>query len=265
MIADSGGSLWGAMRDESVEALASIDTHHWYFRARNDLISDAIDQLGMSVPRTRTVLDVGCGPGGTTMLLAAVGQVTAIDPSPAAAPFVARRIPSARFLLGGVDDLDALVGEEEFDLVCCFGALNQRSVSQPDRAVAALARRVAPGGGLMLAEPADERLRRQMDAESETAVRFDLRDLCNSVRSTQLEVVTARYVHGWAWPVARLLAWNDQRRPKSPQERPAEMSTEAFARTAYLLSRVERRLAHRLEPPCGTGCWVVAQRPGAPG
>lgn len=253
------------MRDESVEALGSIDTHHWFFRARNDLIDDAVDLLGMNAPGTRSVLDVGCGPGGTTMRLASIGDVTAIDPSPAAAPFVTRRIPSARFLQGGIDDLDDLLGEEEFDLVSCFGVLNQRSVADPDRAMAALARRVAPGGGLLIGEPADERLRRQIDAESETAVRFDLKELCDSVQSAHLDLIAARYVHGWAWPVARVLAWNDRRRPKSPEELPTEMSTEALARTAYLLTRVERRVARHLTPPRGTGCWVVARRPGSPG
>lgn len=253
------------MRDEAVEALGSIDTHHWLYRARNDRIDDAATLLGLDRPAARTVLDVGCGPGGTTMRLASIGQVTAIDPSAAAAPFLARRIPSARFLQGGIDDLDALLGEAEFDLVSCFGALNQRSVSDPDRAMASLARRVAPAGGLLIEEPADERLRRQMDAVSDSVVRFDLADLCDSVRSAGLDVVAARYLHGWAWPVARVLAWDDRRRPKPPDEHPTEMATDAFARTAYLLTRLERRVARHISPPIGTGCWVVARRPGPDG
>lgn len=249
------------MLSDQIEGLASIDTWHWFFRARRLLIDDALHRLGIERDGRHAVLDVGCGPGGTTATLAAVGPVTAIDPSPVAGRYLSERVPDATFHLGGLDDLDELLGGRTFDLVCCFGALNQASVPDPSAAVGRLAATVAPGGGLLIDEPADERLRRQIDLSGSSVRRFELEDLTESVRSSGLHVVDARYVHGWAWPIARLLAWQSRRRPKPADHPPTELANRSLDRAAYQFARLEHAAARRgVRPPRGTGCWVVARR-----
>lgn len=262
-VADRGDEA--SLREESTVALASIDMSFWWYRARGDRIDEALDQLEMHRNGQRSVLDVGCGPGGSTLRLTSIGPVTAIDPSPAAARFLQERIPTARFILGGIADLDDLIADERFDLVSCFGALNQESVPDPAVALRGVADRVAPGGALLIDEPADARLRRQMDIEGRSARRFDLSYLVDEVQSAGFEIVTARYIHGWAWPVARVLAWRDRRRPLDPERPPSELTTDTLARTAYFLASVEAALARRgIAPRAGTGCWIVARRPTDP-
>jgi SAM-dependent methyltransferase len=249
------------MLNDQIEGLASIDTWHWFFRARRLLIDEALLHLGVERDGRHTVLDVGCGPGGTTATFEAVGPITAIDPSPIAGRYLAERVPGATFHLGGLADLDDLLGDRTFDLVCCFGALNQASVPDPAAAIGRLATKVAPGGGLLIDEPADERLRRQMDLSGSSVRRFELGALTEAVRSTGLVVRDARYVHGWAWPVARLLAWQSRRRPKPADHPPTELANRSLDRTAYRLAQLECAAARRgVRPPRGTGCWVVAQR-----
>ncbi|MBM3662405.1 MAG: class I SAM-dependent methyltransferase [Actinobacteria bacterium] len=250
------------MLGDQIEGLASIDTWHWFFRVRRLLIDDALVRLGIDRDGRHTVLDVGCGPGGTTATLASVGPVTAIDPSPIAGRYLMERMPEADFHLGGLDDLDHLLDERTFDLVCCFGALNQASVPNPAAAIGRLAARVAPGGGLLIDEPADDRLRRQMDRAGSSVRRFELGDLGEFARSSGLIVLDAHYVHGWAWPIARMLAWHSQLRPKPADHPPSELMNRSLDRTAYRIARLEHAAGRRgIRSPRGTGCWVVAQRP----
>lgn len=266
VVGPPGAGARSAAMEANTRALAAIDEHHWMYRNRRAMIDEALATLALDPASTPHVLDVGCGPGGTTKHLAQVGPVTAIDPSPAAASFVLERIPTARFLLGAIDDLDELLGDARFGLVACFGALNHLSVADPRSAVRSLADRVAPGGGLLLEEPADQRLHRHMDVVSDTVRRFDLEDLRAATTDAGLQLVQSRYVHAWAWPVAWALARRERHRPPAPDRPPAELAIDSFARTATLLDRAERRLARtRLRLPVGTGCWVVARRPAVEG
>jgi 2-polyprenyl-6-hydroxyphenyl methylase/3-demethylubiquinone-9 3-methyltransferase len=99
----------------------------------------------------RTALDVGCGAGLLAEPLARLGaQVTAIDA-------VAELIEVARGHAAGqglaIDYRAAAVEEIDgrFDLVTCLEVIEH--VADPQAFVAALARRLAPGGLLILSTP----------------------------------------------------------------------------------------------------------------
>ena len=208
-----------------------------------------------------TMLDVGCGPGGTTTELSSYGHITAIDPSTASQRWVTQRLPDARFLLGGVDQLDDLLGDETFDVVSAFNSLYHRSITDPRHAVESLARQVANGGLLMLEEPADQRLFRQQDRVSHTGRRFDITDLVEPCEAAGLRVVSRRFLHSWAWPAARMIAWRDQRRPPAGDAVASEMASPLLDAVAARLERLEGAAVRRgYSPGRGTGCWVVATR-----
>ena len=102
-----------------------------------------------------SVLDVGCGQGTQSLhLLAAGHRVTAIDRS---SELLARFRADAEsigvspeLLEGSVGDLDGLIGDRRFDLVCAHGLLMYFDGDEKAALVAALAARVAPGGRLSI-------------------------------------------------------------------------------------------------------------------
>jgi SAM-dependent methyltransferase len=106
------------------------------------------------VPVGARILDVGCGVGWTSLLLAEAGfEVVGVDLVAAnvnAARERALRWRSpARFIEG---DMDALsLDEPAFDVALVFDALHH-SARQRD-ALAAIARHLKPGGVLLLGEP----------------------------------------------------------------------------------------------------------------
>ncbi|GAA1964372.1 methyltransferase domain-containing protein [Nocardioides panacihumi] len=107
------------------------------------------EQLREHAAEVGTVLDVGCGQGTQAIALARRGhRVTGVDPS---TDLLAQMGEQARVegctveaLQGRLEDLDAVVDDRTFDLVCAHGLL----MYLPDApvALAALVARTRPGG-----------------------------------------------------------------------------------------------------------------------
>lgn len=99
----------------------------------------------------RTALDVGCGAGLLTEPLARLGaHVTGIDAAPelidAACEHAARQRLEIDYRAVAVEDVDS-----QFDLVTCLEVIEH--VADPHAFVAALAKRLAPGGLMILSTP----------------------------------------------------------------------------------------------------------------
>ncbi len=108
-------------------------------------------QLDHHIPSGATMLDVGCGQGTQAIRLMHRGcTATGVEPSPELLAMFGADAEEAslepELLLGGIEQLDELVGTRTFDAVCSHGLL----MYLPDtaRAIDTLARRVA-GGGLL--------------------------------------------------------------------------------------------------------------------
>jgi SAM-dependent methyltransferase len=108
---------------------------------------------GLAAPFTDTVgvmagddaLDVGCGPGALTAILAerlGADRVAACDPSPPFVAACAERLPTVDVRHGRAEDLP--FDADSFDHA--LAQLVLHFVSEPDRAVAEMRRVVRPGG-----------------------------------------------------------------------------------------------------------------------
>jgi len=124
------------------------DSHNWVKWAT---IAEILHRL--RVPAGSTVLDVGCGPGWTSLFLAEAGFVpTGIDIAPTfveQARSWARRWNSAASF--EVCDMDSFSFPQQFDAAIVFDALHH-STRQRD-VVSSIARSVRTGGWVVFGEP----------------------------------------------------------------------------------------------------------------
>lgn len=116
---------------------------------RQEMVSRQLDRH-LPDPPLR-VLDVGAGQGTQALRLAATGHVvTAVEPDErmraAFATYAAGLAESGSVTLldGEVDTLDAMLDDDEFDVVLCHGVLMY--LADSGAAIERLARRVAAGG-----------------------------------------------------------------------------------------------------------------------
>jgi 2-polyprenyl-3-methyl-5-hydroxy-6-metoxy-1,4-benzoquinol methylase len=107
----------------------------------------------LRIPRGSTILDIGCGSGWTSLFLAEAGyEVIGYELVPANVELARRRAErwgsSAQF---EVADMEALPQGEPADAVLLFQALHH--TAGQEAALRSIARRLRPGGWLMLSEP----------------------------------------------------------------------------------------------------------------
>ncbi len=112
---------------------------------QRDAALDALGRLGK--PRLR-ILEAGCGVGWLANELLPLGEVTALDLSPAAIAEGHRRYPGVRFACG---DFTELALDGPFDVVLMADSLS--NMSDPQGAIARAAALLAPGGNLLLLTP----------------------------------------------------------------------------------------------------------------
>jgi trans-aconitate 2-methyltransferase len=136
---------------------------------------DLVARIGIT--QARRVIDLGCGPGNSTAVLAGRwpdAELTGLDSSPEMLAAAGRDYPAMRWIHGEIAAWANAEGPE-FDLVFSNAALQW--VDNHQLVFPALLRRVASGGVLAIQVPAasntpGQRIIREMGASSEWRARF---------------------------------------------------------------------------------------------
>lgn len=120
-------------------------------RNHQDVMRDAVPLSGASV------LDIGCGNGRITRLIAACGaHVTGIDPgkSQIEKALSEPRIGDERYVMGSAENLP--VADQSADIVFFFNSLHHVPEAAMDAALDEAKRALKPQGWLFIAEPLAE-------------------------------------------------------------------------------------------------------------
>jgi SAM-dependent methyltransferase len=209
-------------------------------------------------------LDAACGTGGTSPIPGGCSAATR--------PL--RRRPRARgaalcrargiecVARASLDELPYAQGS--FDLVTCFEALYHEGVRDFRAAVAGFARVLAPGGWLLLREPAFELLRGSHDAAVHGARRFRKAQLADAARAAGLEVARCSYQNVVTFAPALVIRSLQRKKHAAPRPE-ADFDKGGGGAVGGLLSAwlaLEGRLLRFASLPFGSSALCLARRPG---
>lgn len=143
---DAGGTI---ERARAYEVMAAV-----WFAGRRRRVFTRLAALA-DARSGDTVLDVGCGTGYLTSLLAArvgpEGRATGLDPSGPMLDYARRRAPgNCSYVLGEAQDLP--FGDMAFDRVVSSLAVHHIPVDARDAAMREMFRVLRPGGRLLIAD-----------------------------------------------------------------------------------------------------------------
>jgi SAM-dependent methyltransferase len=231
------------------------ETIWWYVALHARTLAAGRRWLGSARPVR--ILDAGCGTGGMAARLAGLGEVTALDYSPVALSFAARRgLP--RLGCASVERLP--FRSDTFDLVASLDVLCHGAVGSEATAMAELARVLRPGGHLLLNLPAYPALMSAHDHLVFNTRRF----LPSQVRRFLLDA-GLRPVEFTCWntllfPAAALVRLRHRRRTTGVSDvtAPSPWMNRLFTR----LQSLEQSLNRRVSFPFGLSIFAVGEKPG---
>ncbi len=200
------------MNPQQLEMFADIEDHHWWFSGRRILLRSVFDKLFPSRTTNPVVVDIGCGTGGNLGALADACQGIGIDSSPVAIELARRKVPTAQFFCGGVEEL----GQEYLpnaDLVIMMDVIEH--VQDDLGFVAGVVQRMKPGANLFITVPADPALWSAHDEVVLHYRRYDVAGLKSVVQGLPLATRLICYNNTRLLPIIRLARALSRRRGRA--------------------------------------------------
>jgi SAM-dependent methyltransferase len=179
------------------DRMAELDSRHWWYRARREVLARLIARRIAPPPGAR-ILEIGCGTGHNLPMLARFGAVEAIELDPAARAVASRRLGREV----GAARLPELEGvpEQAFDLVALLDVLEH--VEDDRAALRSIARRLKPGGALLLTVPAFQWMWSAHDVVNHHQRRYSKPTLRAAIRDAGLRVDFMGYFNSLLFPLA---------------------------------------------------------------
>ncbi|MBB3911350.1 SAM-dependent methyltransferase [Sphingomonas desiccabilis] len=236
------------------DRMAAHDSTHWWYRARRDILADYIARYA-DLPKDARVLEIGCGTGHNLPMLAAFGDVDAIEIDAAA-----REIASAR--LGkpvGEAPLPELTGvpEASYDLIAVLDVVEH--IEDDVAALAGMARRLKPGGKILVTVPAHQWMWSAHDVVNHHHRRYSKATMAKAIADAGLAHNGLRYFNSLLFPAAlaaravgKLTGKDDS--DDSPPAKPLNLAFEK-------IFALERHLVGRVPLPPGLSLITLLSRP----
>ncbi len=179
------------------DRMEQLDSQHWWYRARRRVLAALIARR-ISLPPFADILEIGCGTGHNLAMLAAFGHVDAIEVDGAA-----RGVAAAR--LGrdvGSSPLPDLAGvkDEAYDMIAILDVLEH--IEDDRAALKSMARRLKPGGAILIAVPAHPWLWSAHDVANHHHRRYTRETLKAAVADAGLKITYLTAINSLLFPLA---------------------------------------------------------------
>jgi len=239
----------------SFSYLASLESHHWWFRARNQIILWAIRTKTSNIS---SFLEVGCGTGyvisGISKAFPAI-FLEATDYFEEGLVFARERVPQCAFRR-----LDATSMTEK-DVCDCIGSFDViEHISQDEIVLCNFYQALRPGGYLLLTVPQHQWLWSAADESARHLRRYTAKELRSKVLRAQFRIV---YCSSFVCLLLPLMAWQRLSNQDQSRNPDAEFRISPLLNASlYLVMQLELALLRLgLRFPAGGSLLLLARKP----
>ena len=179
------------------DRMAELDSKHWWYRARREILAKLIERK-IAPPKNARILEIGCGTGHNLAMLGRFGSVEAIEIDEAARTVAAKRLGSPI----GDAPLPELTGIHDgtYDLVAILDVLEH--VKDDREALASIARKLKPGGRILITVPAFQWMWSAHDVVNHHHRRYSKKTLARVVGDAGLKLHFLGYFNSLLFPLA---------------------------------------------------------------
>lgn len=136
------------MEAEVYERMAELDSSHWWFEARRDILESVIRRI-VRPPAKARILEIGCGTGHNLKMFSRFGHVEATELNETARKLASDRL-GRPVRCAALPDLSGFK-DSSFDLMALLDVLEH--VSDDGQALRAIIGLLKPGGKLLVTVP----------------------------------------------------------------------------------------------------------------
>lgn len=260
----SAANLPGGYDPSCFHELAAVEDRHFWFRARNRLISELSRRISSQLKPGHLVLEVGCGTGNVLRALSnACPNAKVIGMDLWLEGLRHARMRSNAFLVQG--DVRNCPFRKPFELIGMFDVLEH--VPKDVETLSALRGLLAIGGKLLLTVPAHQYLWSYFDEAALHCRRYSPEELRKKLIAAGFEVEFLSQYMATIWPLVWVFRKINGRSRSSDLDRAKRLSTKELrvipvvnGILLFLLNLEVRWLTSGHFMPVGTSLIVIARR-----
>jgi SAM-dependent methyltransferase len=232
------------------QEMAALDQKLWWYRARRDVLADLIRREAQPVRNAR-ILEIGCGTGHNLAMLAAFGNVDAVELDDESRAIAEQRL--GRAVINS--PLPELAGvSNDYDLIAALDVIEH--IEDDAGAVGAIATRLKPGGKFVMTVPAHKWMWSAHDVVNHHKRRYSKASLKQLIEGSPMKLEKIGYFNSLLFPLAVAQRVSSKVRGKDDAEvklppRPLNAALEA-------VFRAERHFVGRVPLPPGLSLFAVA-------
>ena len=177
--------------------MARVESDHWWYRGLRDLVAAKLESR---ISGEMTILDAGCGTGGTIEMLGRrfpSARIIGIDISPLAISH-ARKKDGGSIALGSINSLP--VADSSIDAIAALDVIYHVGVDEK-MAFGELIRVLKPEGVVVINLPAYEWLRSDHDLAVHTAHRYTTGQIRAKATAAGFDILMCQYRNSFLFPL----------------------------------------------------------------